>query len=974
METKPFLERLAQDLWERHGVKIARMHIILPSRRACLYFKYYLAKVAAKNILAPEVLSYNDFIQKLSNIAVPDKVSLLFGLYTSFRHQQPGDVQTAGLEHFLPLGAAMLGDFNTIDRNLDAQQAQSLFGYLEEVKALERWAENLDKPLEVPAYSTMRDFLGFWKNLEATFWHFRKQLLAQQQAYSGLAYRLVHENLEALLKIHEVESTVFAGFYQLTLVEEQIMANMVKLGIAETFWDADSYYVHNEQQEAGAYLRKYLRSWLPATYPFYDHQVLKVPQRVDIYSVSNHAGQVKLAGDLLARHVQETIAKGEWESFSQGINRLGILLPDEQLLLPLLYSLPTVSALEGIDLGKYINISMGLNLAGTPLIDLIRIVFSLQMNQRKAKGGEIAFYYKDVVGALKHPFLQFHSTFAAQNETLVSHIYAHNMVYLTKEWMENLTGPTTLYHCLFTPWQQDIHKGFDALFTLIGLLHKTPASLPEQIEQAFLQKLYTLLNRLKDVLTAQKEVVSLRVFRQFLLEMLRQESVPFSGEPLAPIQIMGMLESRALDFEHLIVLSCNEGKMPGDKKMDSIIPHDLKVLYRLPTYRENDASAAYTFYRLLHYAKTIACIYNDPYTSGDGKEKSRFLTQVEEEMALLKASQESLQVPQVKAFQLIYPLPQQNTGKLAVHKSDKILEKIAEILAKGLSPTAINTYIRSPLEFFQRSVLRMKDPEEVEEHIGHKDFGTVLHGALDKLLQPYVGQALDTPLMASLLKDPLLIANTVDTVFVEELGGIVTDSGKNSILRKVIIRLIERFLGEHLGPNGQCHLVDLEVFYDHTLQVTLPGGMQLPFRVAGKADRVDMMNGHLRIVDYKTGSFENKDLKTDHFFSLFLEPEKAKVVQLLVYKYLLMQMLAQQRLTHLPPSVHQGNVPLASGFYFFRKLDAGFVNYEVVEENENPARFQDMAEAFLTAFVTDLMDPTQPFSKEPSVFRGLFIK
>ncbi|WP_020526387.1 PD-(D/E)XK nuclease family protein [Flexithrix dorotheae] len=975
----PFLKEVAQDLYNKFGGKISRIHVVLPSRRAGLYFKYYLAEIANQNLIAPEVMAMDDFILSVCGVQVVDRVKLLFELYRSYKIFDKD--KDHNLEKFIPLGNAMLKDFSMIDKNLSQSLADSLFEHLEEVKAIERWALELGEDLEVKESSTLRDYFVFWENLKNTYRHFREKLLSQKQAYTGLAYRVVYENLEQTLRDNEIEHIAFAGFNQITIVEEQMIGQLIDMKMGTAYWDMDNYYLQNEKHEAGLYIRKFLKNWLPGIEGFVNNSVNSPEKNIRIINVNNAISQTKLVGDLLAKQIKSLTEKGEFEAFKESINHTAILLPDETLLMPLLHSLPSEEDL-GINIGELVNVTMGMSINNTPLYTLIDALFRMQENIRK-KEDDFQIYYKDVLKIIKHPFVQFYGDKQEEHLKVQNQVQSGNIIYISRKWLLEQSKEDKTYDVLFRFWEGELNNAFDHLFEVIELLSGQFKDKKDALENEFLYQFFTTLKRLQDVLTSQNEKLTIKTFKQFLFELIKNVKVPFTGEPISPIQVMGMLESRAIDFENIIILSANEGLLPHGKVLDSIVPFDIRAMFKLPTHKENDASFAYTFYRLFHKAKNITLMYTDP-SAGGGAEKSRFLTQIEEEFGFQQAIAEEnastiiadlpgLPRERGKLFknQLVLDLPESSREEKVVEKDGVILDLIKAVLKKGLSPSAINLYIKDTLAFFFKSILKLEEAAEIEEDLDRKTFGTVIHETLDLFFKNKIGQFVEKEDLQEIISHPNIISETIEQVIKEKIGGIVTEQGKNYILKKVAERLILNYLKRQQESAAPFYLVDQERFYRHTIKVTLKNGEVVPFCISGKADRIDIIDNQIRIVDYKTGTYNKSKLKADQILDLFFEPEKEKIVQLVLYKYLLIKTIEKGEIEHLPDNFDIETFKIQSGFYFFRNLGDDFVAYSLKEEPYKPADFCVYVENFLQNFVIDLLDPENPFSNQPSEYSNI---
>jgi len=541
------------------------------------------------------------------------------------------------------------------------------------------------------------------------------------------------------------------------------------------------------------------------------------------------------------------------------------------------------------------------------------------------------------------------------------------LVYLESEQLYQHETLGSLFDKLFHIWKGDVDEAIQHFYHLIELFAKLQENLPKSFDHEFLFQYYTLLHQLETVLYQQREKLTIRTFRQLLFELLRKASVPFTGEPISPVQIMGMLESRTLDFENVILISCNEGIMPQGKLLDSVIPFDLRKAYQMPTHKESDSSVAYVFYRLFHRAKNIWLLYTDPAAIAGGKEKSRFVMQVEQEFT----PQNGFTNTKIEHQKLVLGLPNQYTEERIIEKDADILDMLSEKLQRGVSPSAINRYLKNPLEFFQREVLKLSETTQVEEDLARHTFGTLVHDTLDKLFQAYIGQEVTEEIISKVRQDQTEMQRVMLEVIEESCGGIVVSRGKNYILKRVAERLIDNFLSLQAEKEGRYFLIDQENFLNNRIQVDLLDGSQVWLAIGGKADRIDAIGNQIRVVDYKTGSFDDQNLHAKQMEDLLINPDKGKIVQLLIYKYLLIKSILSQKVEHLPKDFSWDQYEIKSGFYFFTNLKRGYIEYKLDDEPKDRQAFISYVERFLSVFVQDVMNKQQPITSDQPTFEWL---
>jgi hypothetical protein len=939
---KSFLENVAEELYADLGNKIADARIILPSRRACMYFKIHLAKIIDRNIFCPYIRSFEDFVYETADVELEDPITLLFDLYQSY---QQFDKKEQSLEYFTPLGLTLLKDFNLIDKEL--LDGTKLFAHLEQVKAIERWGEEYGIDISMRSEGFLKDYYQFWTYLKQTYFHFREKLLKKKKVYSGLAYHWVCDNFEKIDKKITNQPIAFVGFNQISKAENFIIAEFLKLKQAKIYWDIDTYFLENPIHEAGEHIRKNIKNGLLSQSKNKVQKYLsQAPKELEIIAVNNSVTQAKLAGEILTNAL-----KGKTVDFKQQINHTAVLLPDEQMLMPLLYSLPQNTE-TSID--ELINITMGISLKETPLFTLISNLFSIQSNILTVDENQKNIHYKDISRVLYHPYLQF----SEKNNQLLKRIQKENLVYVPIQKLHTDSQNGELYQLLFRDWKGNVQNCIAYFYDLLAFLSKELNPETHKLDLQYLFDFYTLIKRLEITLKDQKDM-SILAFKRFLINLLTQQRVPFTSEPLRPIQIMGMLESRTLDFEHVIILSCNETILPKAKSYDSLIPHSVKNEFSLPTHLSTDATFAYTFFRLFQRAKKITLIYSTEAEGGKVCEKSRFISQIENEFKQFSNIK-------ITKKQLLLELPQiQQKGK-TIQKDKRILDRIKDYLANdGLSPSLMNVYIREPMEFFEKKILKINQDQNVEEEMAANTFGSLIHKVLEKIFESHVGKQITGSQLYELgLNKDKQIDQLIQRTINEDIGGILQDRGKNYLLKNLSKHLITSYLKQQKQAKNFTVLAQEKTLYVD-LKLTILG-KKTAVKIKGQADRIDLLETgdgtcQIRIIDYKTGFFDKSKLSITSIEELLENPEKEKVVQLLLYKYLVIKNLQNNKIANLPNDFDLAKCSISSAFIFFRQLNEGLQFYKFKNEAKELNLFVEELEKFLTLLISNILDEQKPF-------------
>ena len=944
-----FLEEVADGLIQRFGSDLSRTHLVLPSRRACMYLKLYLSERAKTIVFAPRIVAMEDFIHDLTEVEVEESTSLLFDLFESYRKFDTET--TTSLERFAPLGTIILRDFNLMDRELlDAKQ---LFRYMEDVQALERWGKMFGKTVKLQKDSSIPAYHRFWKQLEQTYFDFKNTLNGQNKAYSGLAYRRACEQIDEIIASDALFHVAFIGFSQFSASEEQIIRKLIKSDKGSTYWDADHYYLDNKFHEAGDYLRTYRDRFWEKELLYCNRNIAEQEREIEFVAVDHAVTQAKLVGALLDEELSRLEAASELSDFKSKRNQMAILMPDESLLMPILYSLP--GDRESLDLSETINITMGVSLRNTPLFTLIQNVFLMQEN-RSGQGGKVSIYHKDVARMLQHPYLYLKER---DEESPLFRMEKENQIYVPLHELESYPVNGKFYKVFFQPWQRDkIYTVFQYFYRLIEFLADQFSGSKYTLDSEYLFQFYTLLKRLENILETSQEPVAVPTFKQFLFEAIRETKIPFTGEPINPIQVMGMLESRALDFEHVVILSCNEGILPQGKSYNSVIPFDVKKQFGLPTHLASESSFAYTFYRLLQRAKRVTLIYTTDSDATGGGEKSRYLSQIEHEMA---------EMPNITLRHRLVnlPLPQRKTERVSVPKTEEVRAALKRYLTEeGLTPTHLSRYLNDPLAFFEEKILKLYEGEGVSEELQNVTFGNLIHKAIENLFESLVGQTV-TSENIRMLRQTTDFDVLLTDILTQEAGGILQDRGKTYLLKQTAATLLLEFLDEQ-EAEAPFQLLSQEREMETVIPVAISEDETLPVKLRGTADRIALTAEAktLRLIDFKTGKYHERFLKVNHIQDLFHETEKRNVVQLILYRYLLFRGIEADAVPNLPNSFAVNDKSVRADFLFFKALDEKYQSYNIKEAPEDPAAFRREVEQFLATVVRDMLDMSKPFTEQ----------
>ncbi|MEZ4801436.1 MAG: PD-(D/E)XK nuclease family protein [Gelidibacter sp.] len=842
-----FIEDVIVDL-KKKDVDFSQLTFILPSKRAGVFFTYYLSKALHKTIFAPEIISIEEFVENLSDLKYSSNTELLFEFYDVYVSVTPKE-QIEQFDSFSKWAQLLLQDFNEIDRYLIP--ADNIFDYLKAIKQLNHWS------LAQEQTDSVKNYISFWTRLKNYYHKFNNQLIANKKGYQGMVYREAVDGLEHYIASNTNKKHVFIGFNALNRAEEIIIQELLQQDLALIYWDIDEIFINNPIHDAGLFMRSYKRNWSYfEKHPFnWISSNYKSNKHIEIIGIPKNIGQVKYIGELLNR----------LQNNQNSIKNTAVILGDETLLTPLLNSIP-----KEVDA---INITMGLPIKSVPLASLFEELFQLH------KKNPSTFYYKDIVSLLSHQFIKLllrndHETYS---DSIIEHIQNNNIVFLSLDTLRSLAKTkVNIINLLFASWDDSPDSAIDNCSKLI-LSIKESLDIEKSRNLLVLEYLYRfneIFNELSRLNTTYQHIKNIGTLLSLYKELLKNETLDFKGEPLQGLQIMGMLESRVLDFETVIISSVNEGILPAGKSNNSFIPFDVKLENGLPTYKEKDAVYTYHFYRLLQRAKTIYLLYNTEPDVLNGGEKSRFITQMEiEKLHSINHYIVSPKVPSIRP-----------TLKV-IKKTEDILNTIKSIAEKGFSPSSLTNYIRNPIDFYYEKILGVKSYEDVEETVAANTLGTVIHKTLEDFYSPVVNNCLTERYLETL---KLSIDKTVEQhfKFCFKEGDIT--KGKNLIIFEIAKRHVSNFLDKEIesvraGNNIKIIALEKEI----RVPIQIPE-LEFPVFLKGTVDRIEEFNGVTRIIDYKTGKVEQNKVEVVNWEDITTDYDKySKSFQVLTYAYML---------------------------------------------------------------------------------------
>lgn len=857
---KAFLKIVAKDMLEKYGTDMSDIAVVFPNKRASLFLNNYLAQLAHKPIWTPTYITISDLFRRHSDLKVADPIKSICDLHKTF-------VKCTGidetLDHFYGWGQLLLADFDDVDKNMvDAKQ---LFANLSDIHELDdvSYLTDYQKEMIRKFFSNFSDdhnselkkrFLQLWCHFYDIYTEFNQRMTEQGLAYEGALYRSVVSN-ESIEFRHK--KYLFVGFNMMQVVELNLLNRLKKQGKAAFYWDYDQYYMDGNN-EAGHYIRQYL--------PYYPNELAEYPQQEIYNNMTKNKDITYISApteNIQARYVNSWLKENG--RYKMGRN-VAIVLSDESLLQSVIHSLPQ-------EVGS-INITIGYPLQQTPFYSLIQQLIQLQGIGHSKQGDTYRLHY--VLIALRHPYTRYISE---KYTELLAKLDEQKRFYPSRDFlsMDGDEGLTLLFRNLeeATASQDEYNrKLITYLLDVLRTIGTHAKELNDPLFHESLYRTYTLLNRLQDLIIAGDLQVDIITLERLIQQLIQTTSIPFHGEPAEGIQVMGVLETRNLDFDHILILSCNEGKLPKGVNDSSFIPYSLRKAYGLTTVENKVAIFAYYFHSMLQRAHDITLTYNNATEDGQSGEMSRFMLQ------MMVESQHSIRRKTLVAGQK--PL---RPAYSDAQKTDEVMAVLDNI--KMITPTFLNTYQRCQKQFYYKYVKGLLEPDEIDEdEVDNKIFGNIFHRAAELFYYTFASkddiatddqgkQRLIRPIVITAdnldhaLKDTSLVYRLVDQAFREELFKVSSSdyhpkyNGLQLINKEVIASYLRQLITID-RRQAPFSIIGMEIVVSTTLGVATARGQKL-FRIGGFIDRLDSVAAsgnpsalgnlaeRIRVIDYKTG-------------------------------------------------------------------------------------------------------------------------
>ena len=944
-----FLFEVAEKLYKQYGDDISSLTLVFPSQRARLFFSDTLSKMIEKPIWQPAYISMDEIMSQGATIEVGEKILLITELFKIYKEHHPLET----FDKFYFWGEMLLGDFDLIDKYLI--DADMLFRNIYDLKELEAdlsyltpemrqiinsfWSNFSDKE---NLSTEKHKFLTIWLSLAPIYKAFQQRMEEMKLAYTGKIYRMAVDKIargESL--IDTSRHYVFIGFNALSECEKRVLKYLNSNCECDFFWDYDDYYTKQSEQEAGRFLRENISQYPPMLEVSHDN-FLKIKKDVKAISTVSNAVQCKYVNTLL-REISPEL------KFDK---KTAIVLTDESLLMPLLHSLPE-------ELQDNINVTMGYPLRQTTAYSFLERLIELQKNYRAGKE-QTTFYHIDTVGIVTHPYIvdSVGEVAAAKHKEILN----SRMMRVNQSLFED----NELLKVIFTP--ADDYKALTQylLNVLTTLAAQASDSEERSLKLAYMSILAKNIRELDNCLDKCEIEITKTIYTSLLRRHLQTIRIPFSGEPLQGLQVMGILETRNLDFENVIILSMNDDNFPGNTMgASSFIPYNLRAAYGIPTPEHHEGVYAYYFYRLIQRAKRVDmlyCSHADDKTTG---EQSRYIYQLDYESPY-----------QPKRVKVGVDVAIVEGEENVVEKSGEVWEKLQQYLNNEksyLSPSAFSQYIACPMRFYFSAIAKLKDPDELSEEVDNRIFGLILHDAMESLYKKFVNEVHPGKLLKSISEKQISEA-VIEAINQNFLNNPKASREEYTGQLKLIQRIVIQYAKNIIAHDAEHDNFALKII-EKTVCTPFDLGDGRVVHIGGRADRVDSLdNGALRVIDYKTGSQKVMTFgSVEDIFNGDKRTEMQYILQTMMYSMVLKNKFKQD----VQPALYFARMMYEDKYTpqitYAKVIEGQYKNNGEPKTEIADVFYNDHAAEFeqqLRAKLNELFDPTQPFARCPKQESG----
>ena len=906
---KTFIEETVTSIINSHS-NIDELIIVLPSRRAGVFFKETLTAQLKVPLLAPQIFSIEEFIQEISSFKIAPSLTVLIEFYTIYRDYTPKEYLDS-FDEFTRWAPALLKDFSDLDSYL--VDVSGAFEFLISYHEIGTFKKDESKNIKQQY---------FWKSLYNYFELYKASLQSKGIGSLGMLFREAVDSVEIYLQ-NTMSFHYFIGFSALNTAEANLLQSFLEAQRAEIFWDIDNFFFQDQQHAASRFIQKYYKEW---TYlrqkerPAFPNN-FEQAKNIKIIGIPKNVGQAKYAASILKKTILD----------SKVNSKTALVLGNETLLIPLLSGLPQED--------NYWNVTMGYPLLNSPVASFFNHLFEMHI-----KASLNGFFYQDVIRVLGFDWIQhILKTNSKNNSSFLDSLFNSNKFFISNEDLKPIldhplgilifssfeSGTNFIERIL--SFTQVIQRYFKKEKRVEYELYPTHFSLVEELSLHLLNLGSTL-----------KSIDTVRGIHFLWNELITTQSLDYMGNPMERVQIMGMLETRVLDFESIILTNVNEGILPAGRSTQSIFPFEIKKKFGLPTFLDNDAIYTHHFYRLLQRASNITLLYNTESDGLNSGEPSRFIHQ----LRFLGLEQHNIKEQVVSA-----PAKSFISENLKVFKSPEILRILREKAQFGFSPSSLGVYLIDPLKFYKEKILGVREQAFFDNDLSLMESGTIAHDTLEELYTPYIGKRMRSEYYKDL---EVQIAPALLKHYRKVFGGDKKIFGKNLLMLNALEESILKLLSkekEKIQKGDSLTILYLEKEFEYSLNVPEVGKILLK----GKIDRIDRFNGVFRIVDYKLGKIESSKLKISDWESLKGDIKRLALFQILLYTYVNKEVLTDE-------------VSIQAGIISFKSMDQYLLPFAYIKENKSKISNEintevlNSFENFLVKLVQEIFDTSKPFA------------
>ena len=928
MGKKFFLEEVVDYTFKKYK-DFRKLSIVFPNRRAGLYFQKALSKKNDTTLWSPKVQTIEEFVQEHVDIKISDdladQINLNYLLYNVLEKHQSKEYK-ASFDEFYYWGQILIKDFDDVDLSL--KNEAKIFKLIKNQKEIEDSFNFLEKENYEKIKSfwnkffpkmsiNQKNFNNTWKILLDVYRDYKKILIKNNLSYKGLVFKEFLKKIDSGI-IDKTRNYLFVGFSYLSNSEKKIIKYFIDNHGSMAFWDFDKYYFNDFKQEAGDSFRDYREDKiLASTFPdITPNNFNSIDKKFDCIGIGSQIGQSKTLGNLLFKNILS-------KKFDQ--DKVLVLLPDEKMLLPVLNSLP--------DKVNKINVTMGLNLSETPLFDLLQLVTKIHKNS-SIRNLKKSYYFVDIINFISHPYIyQFDPVVF---DDFIAKVRKNKIIYIdigilndTSDIFKNIFNNDSVVESLKNVCQ--------SLFELSQEIGK--------LDREYIKSFLKIINKIDEV---KIKLDSLESQYKLLNQILKTTRIPFSGEPLSGLQIMGVLESRNLDFDQVYILSMNEGDFPRSSFNISFIPYNIRKAFDLETKDSMDKVYSYLFYRVIQRAKNITFIYNTNSSISSKGERSRFIKQLESESKF-----------NINNYIISDKLELAQKPKMLIDKTDEMIELLENRFYHNgyISPSGIKDYMDCSLRFYYKYISNIREINDFTYEIQKPDFGKITHKALEILYSDVVKKNNNGNISHNdffVIKNSIsgAINKVIKSHFKLNKKNNLSLEGNNIILTQIMEDYITRIisLDEKYAP---FQIFSLEGDKNSGYIKKINISKKFSINISGIIDRIDLKNNTYRIIDYKTGGDSKKIKGLDNLFSSEKKDRNDAVFQLLFYSLLLRHKLVDDS-------------PIVPGLMNIREINNKNFTINISIGNDKVDSVNDFLNEFeklLSEKLSEVFDKNLPFKE-----------